>query len=232
MKCIRLGLVLHNSHPSIFLHWINYNNKVSHGELIMTFFKSKFFVYFLVLKALKVKKNGMFLSCRFCRVCTRCLIFPFFSVSDAIYAFVQPTRQIEATKMVCGTSGQVEEENYSRTDYDNIGEEAENVFVLGVERFEDCVQTVCQPILLLCNWAKRQRTSHFGNYSSVRRTFGQILWECLRVGYHLQFWEGILYTGRAAHRGRIAGVSFVLIFNYLFTITPESPGEFSAREKT
>lgn len=36
--------------------------------------------------------------------------------------------------MVHGVSGQSQEENYTRTDHNNIGEEAENVFISGMER--------------------------------------------------------------------------------------------------
>ena len=38
---------------------------------------------------------------------------------DAIHAFVQPSRQVAVTKMVCGTSGQNKEEDYKRAHNNN-----------------------------------------------------------------------------------------------------------------
>lgn len=57
----------------------------------------------------------------------------FFLSPDAFYAVVQPSGKVATSEMVCRASGQGEEEDYPGADHHNLGEKAQNVFVLGVE---------------------------------------------------------------------------------------------------
>lgn len=54
-------------------------------------------------------------------------------LSDAIYAVVQPTRQVAAAKVVRGTSRQTQKKNHTRIDNDDSRPKAENVEFSRVE---------------------------------------------------------------------------------------------------
>lgn len=62
--------------------------------------------------------------------------------SDAIHVIIQPTRQTETAEMVRGSSRQAEEKDHSRIDYYSASQEAQDVFILRMERCQNCVQKV------------------------------------------------------------------------------------------
>jgi len=53
--------------------------------------------------------------------------------ADAIYVTVQSSRKAPFTKVVRRASGQIEEENYARTDHHDTRTKAKNVELFGVE---------------------------------------------------------------------------------------------------
>lgn len=73
--------------------------------------------------------------------------------SDAIYVIIQPARQTETAEMVRGPPGQAEEEDHSGADHYSAGQEAEDVFILRMERCQNCLQKVGEPNL--------QATAHY-----------------------------------------------------------------------
>ncbi len=64
------------------------------------------------------------------------------SLVDAVHAFVQSSRKVAITEVVCGPPRQNEEEDHSGTDNCYIGAETQDVQLYRVERSQNCVQTV------------------------------------------------------------------------------------------
>ena len=102
----------------------------------------------------------------------------FFLFPDPVHAAVLAAGQAAAVQVVRGAARAAEEEGISGDNSDGAFEEAEDVLVPRVERPQDCVQTLCQPLLLLRRRTGRQRTCRPRDHTPIRRTARQILWQC------------------------------------------------------
>ena len=69
-------------------------------------------------------------------------VFNLYLSLDAVYAFVQPSRQTTATKVVLCHARQSEEEDHSRFGGHHTDAEAENVQFSRMEGAQSCLQEV------------------------------------------------------------------------------------------
>ena len=72
-------------------------------------------------------------------IVTRCILHRF---ADSVYAFVQPSRQAPASKVVYAINREKQEEVFSGAHHHHPHSKAKNVLISRVERLQNCLQKV------------------------------------------------------------------------------------------